>query len=85
MLEANLAIIGGRITRSNFDDVGMPIVINVTDLGEGANDPPDLASGLTGPPGGLAACDVHARSEQFPLNGGNVQVHTRHLTPSKGR
>lgn len=88
VLEANLAIIGGRITQSNFDDIGMPIVINVTDLGEGANDPPDLASGLSGPPsapGGLAACVARAHIDQFPLNGGNVQVHTRHLMPSKSR
>jgi hypothetical protein len=82
VLEGDLAIIGGRITKSNFDDIGMPIVINVTDLGESTNDPPDLASGL-GAPGSLTACALHARNDQFPLNGGDVQVHTKHLSTSR--
>lgn len=73
VVEGNLVIIGGRITRSNFDDIGQPIVINLTDR----SDAPDLASGLTGPPGSFEACAERTRNDQFPVDGVNLHTSLR--------
>jgi hypothetical protein len=73
VVEGNLVIIGGRIIRSNFDDIGQPIVINLTDR----SDAPDLASGLTGPPGSFEACAQQTRSDQFPVDGVNLHSSLR--------
>jgi hypothetical protein len=70
VVEGDLVIIGGRITGSNFDDIGQPIVINLTDRSDG----PDFASGLIGPPGSFEACAQRTRADQFPLDG--VDLHT---------
>jgi hypothetical protein len=78
VVEGNLVIIGGVVTKSNTPEhIGVPSYINLTDRGEGPNDPRDLASGLWDPPGSFAACAERPRADQFPLRGGNVKVHRR--------
>jgi hypothetical protein len=73
VIEDDLVIIGGRVTRSNFDDVGSQITINLTDRSDG----PDLASGIEGPPGSFEGCAQRTRSTQFPLDGVNLHSSLR--------
>jgi hypothetical protein len=76
VMVGNVVIIGGRVTKSNTPEhIGVPSYINLTDLGEGPHEARDLASGLWDPPGSFAACAERPGADQFPLNGGNVQVH----------
>jgi hypothetical protein len=73
VIEGDLVILGGRIIRSNFDDIGQPIVINLTDR----SDSPDLASGIAGPPGSFEGCAQRTRIDQFPVDGVNLHTSLR--------
>ena len=74
----NMARTGGIVTDGEgaAPPPGTEIFATVVDNGEGANDPPDLASpGGSGPPGtALAHCTVGFRRTLFPIQVGNVQV-----------
>ena len=77
-IEGNMARTGGIVTEGegNAPPPGTEVFATVVDQGEGANDPPDLASpGGSGPPGSAVAhCTVGFRRSLFPIVAGNIQV-----------
>jgi hypothetical protein len=67
------AAIEGVITQSDDGTLeGTPVMWDVADNGEGANDPPDMSSILTA---GKTGCVKPALLQVFSVESGNVQVH----------
>ena len=77
-IAGNIARIGAIVDRSagNAAPPGTEAFVTVVDNGQGANDPPDLASTpLAGPPGTAQAhCDTGIARPLFPSQAGNIQV-----------
>lgn len=74
-IAGNIARIGGVVDRSNFAPPGTPGYITVVDNGEGANDPPDLASSPNiGPGTDIAHCVTGFPQTLFSVDQGNIQI-----------
>jgi hypothetical protein len=71
----NQAWVSGPIERLNGQPTTLHVLFRVMDRGEGANDPPDLASQLfgTGPQG----CSSRPNLPLFSSGKGNIQVQPR--------
>jgi hypothetical protein len=73
----NVARAGGVVTEGsgNAPPPGTEVFVTVVDNGQGANDPPDLASpGGSGPGTAIVHCATGLRRPLFPVVLGNVQV-----------